>query len=162
MLYSSDAWEMVARCHRNSDGSATRLIQINVVVHDRQGQPIVGLHKEDFTLVEHGKPQQIAFFSMDSASGTPVPAPTPLPADIFTNSPAARRGVPTGTTIILLDLMNTAWTDQHYARDGLLKFLKQIEPQDRIAIFALGRRGLTLLHDYTFDASSLVERLRGA
>jgi len=141
--------------------SATRLIQINVVVHDRQGQPITGLHKEDFTLLERGKPQQIAFFSMDSASGTPAPPPTPLPADIFTNSLAARGGVPTGTTIILLDLVNTAWTDQHYARDGLLKFLKQIEPQDRIAIFALGRRGLTLLHDYTSDASSLVERLQG-
>lgn len=141
--------------------SATRLVQINVVVHDRDGRPVTDLKKEDFTVLERGKPQQIAFFAMESAAATVAPQSPSLPADTFTNTLAQRGGVPTSITIILLDLVNTAWTDQHAARDGLIKFLKQIEPQDRIAIFTLGRRGLTLLHDYTSDAASLVERLKG-
>jgi len=142
--------------------SSTRLVQINVVVHDRDGRPVADLKKEDFTVYEQGKPQPIAFFSMDSAASTAAPPPAPLPVDVFTNALAQRGGTPTSITIILLDLVNTSWADQHAARDGLLKFLNQIEPQDRIAIFTLGRRGLTLLHDYTSDATSLVARLKGA
>ena len=60
VLYSSDGCEMVARCHRNADGRAGgpatgnsarllyrhRLIQINVVVHDRQGQLITDLRED--------------------------------------------------------------------------------------------------------------------
>jgi len=142
--------------------STTRLVQINVVVH-KHGQPVTDLKKDDFVVLDHGKPQAITFFSMDSASSLAArpQAPAPLPTDIFTNLPAERGSVPTGVTVILLDLVNTGFKDQHYARDGLLKFLKQIEPEDRIAIFTLGQRGLTLLHDYTTDAASLVERLKG-
>ena len=142
--------------------SGTRLVQVNVVVHDKHGQPVTDLKKEDFTVLERGKPQQIVFFSMDSASAPPAPEPaTGLPPDVFMNRPFAQSGVPTGITIVLLDLVNTAWTDQHYAREGLVKFLQQIEPQDRIAIFALGTRGLTLMHDYTTDSASLVRLLNG-
>jgi VWFA-related protein len=140
--------------------SATRLVQINVVVHDRDGRPVTDLKKEDFTVFERGKPQQIVFFSMDSAAAAGAAQPASLPSDVFTNTLAQRAGVPTSITIILLDLVNTAWADQHAAREGLVKFLKQIEPQDRLAIFAVGRRGLTLLHDYTSDATSLVARLK--
>lgn len=141
--------------------TTTRLVQINVVVHDRHGQPLTDLAKEDFAIVDKGKPQAISFFSMDSASAVTAPPAAPMPLDVFTNFPEARGGVPTGVTVILLDLANTAWTDQHYAKDALLKFLKQIQPQDRIAIFTLGAHGLTLLHDYTTDAASLVDRLNG-
>lgn len=139
--------------------AATRVVQINVVVHDRDGQPVTNLTKDDFAVFERGERQPIAFFSMDSVAGVAAPPAVPLPSDIFTNALAQRSGAPTAVTIILLDLVNTAWANQHAARDGLLKFLKQIEPQDRIALFTLGRRGLTLLHDYTSDATSLVKRL---
>jgi VWFA-related protein len=63
---------------------------------------------------------------------------------------------------VLLDLLNTSWTDQLYARKALIKFLGQIQPQDRIAIFALGKRSLTLLHDYTTDSASLLARVKKA
>jgi hypothetical protein len=57
-------------------------------------------------------------------------------------------------------LLNTSWSDQVYARKALIKFLGQIEPQDRIAIFALGKRSLTLLHDYTTDPPRCIDRLK--
>jgi len=140
--------------------AGTRLVQLNVVVHDRHGEPVTDLKKEDFAVLERGKPQAIAFFSMDTAAQAPLPS-APLPAHIFTNVLPEHGGVPTGVTVIVLDLVNTGWADQHRARDALVKFLKQIEPQDRIAIFSLGGRGLTLLHDYTTDSAALVARLHG-
>jgi VWFA-related protein len=63
---------------------------------------------------------------------------------------------------VLLDLVNTGWANQVHARKALLNFLQQIHPLDRIAIFALGSRSLTRLHDYTTDSASLVERLQKA
>jgi VWFA-related protein len=138
---------------------STRLVEVSVVVHDSRGQPVSDLKKEDFTITERGKPQQVVFFSMASADRPAAPAP-PLPSHIFSNVVAGSSGVPTSVTVVLLDLVNTSWTDQIYARRALMKFLGQIQPQDRIAIFALGQRRLTLLHDYTTNATSLVDRLK--
>ncbi len=138
---------------------ATRLVQVSVIVHDRHGQPATDLKKDDFTITERGKPQTIRFFAMEAADRAAAPPPA-LPPHIFTNIIAHRAGVPTNVTVVLLDLLNTSFVDQQHARNALVKFLGQIQPQDRIAIYALGHRSLTLLHDYTSDASSLVGRLR--
>ena len=140
--------------------ASTRLVQVNVVVHDKHGDAITTLKKEDFTVLERGKPQQVALFSINgTASAAPV---TPLPPHIFTNAVAARGAVPTGVTVILLDLVNTGFLDQQRARESVRAFLMQIQPQDRIAIYTLGQKGLVMLHDYSSDAASLVARLHDA
>jgi VWFA-related protein len=138
--------------------AATRLVQVSVVVHDGRGQPVADLKKEDFTLTEHGKPQEVRFFSMASATAPAAPRPS-LPPHVFSNQPTQNSGVPPSVTIVLIDLLNTSWSDQIYARKALLKFLEQIQPQDRIAIMALGSGRLTVLHDYTTDAASLVAKV---
>ncbi len=141
--------------------ASAHLVQVNVVVHDSHGQPVDDLKKEDFSITEQGKPQPISFFSMTSADKAPGPAPT-LPPHIFSNVLSENREVPTSVSVVLLDLLNTSWTDQQYARKGLLKFLEQLQPQDRVAIFSLGSHSLTLLHDYTTDSASLLARLHKA
>jgi VWFA-related protein len=141
--------------------SGAHLVQVNVVVHDSHGQPVDDLKKEDFSITEQGKPQQISFFTIASAD-KPVGPAAPLPPHIFSNVLSENRDVPTSVTVVLLDLLNTSWTDQLYARKGLLKFFEQLQPQDRIAIFSLGHHSLTLLHDYTSDSASLVARLQKA
>jgi VWFA-related protein len=138
---------------------STRLVQVNVVVHDGRGAPVTDLKKEDFTVLERGRPQPISFFAMESADTLSRPAAA-LPPHVFSNVFAERAGVPTSITVILLDLLNTSWVDQQYARRGLMTFLRQVQPQDRIGIYALGARSVTLLHDYTTDASALVARLK--
>ena len=139
--------------------ASTRLVQVNVVVHDSQGRPVNDLKREDFRIDEGGQPQQIRFFSMASADDRADP-PATLPPHIFSNVFAKRVGAPTAVTVMLLDLLNTSWTDQIHARKALVAFLEQIQPQDHIAIFALGAHSLTLLHDYTTNAASLVVRLK--
>jgi VWFA-related protein len=141
--------------------ASARLVQVSVVVHDSHGHPVDDLKTSDFAVTENGKPQQISFFSMTSADKSAAP-PVALPPHIFSNVLAEKRDVPTSVTVVLIDLLNTSWTDQQYARKALLKFFQQIQPQDRVAIFALGRRSLTLLHDYTTDSASLIARLQKA
>jgi VWFA-related protein len=138
--------------------AATRLVQVNVVVHDKHGQPIADLRKEDFTVLERGKPQSIALFSLNDSGS--APAAQALPPHIFSNAVMTRSDVPTGVTVLLLDLVNTGFLDQQRARESVRAFLTQIQPQDRIAIYTLGQKGLMLVHDYTSDASSLVARLQ--
>ena len=141
--------------------AAAHLVQVNVVAHDSHGRPVDDLRKEDFSIAEQGKPQQISFFSMTSADKSAGPTPT-LPPHVFSNVLVENREVPTSVTVVLLDLLNTSWTDQLYARKGLLTFLEQLQPQDRVAIFSLGSHSLRLLHDYTTDSASLVARLHKA
>src|SRR6266540_1223058 len=111
--------------------STTRLVQVSVVVHDGRGQPVADLKKEDFSLTERGKPQQISVFSVASTSA-PASPPPELPPHIFSNALSRRAGTPASVTVVLLDLLNTSWTDQIYARKALVKFLGQIQPEDRL------------------------------
>jgi VWFA-related protein len=139
--------------------TSTRLVQVNIVVQDSHGQPVGDLTREDFAIDERGKPQQIQFFSRTSADAPAAPSAT-LPPHVFSNVFATHPDAPTSITVVLLDLLNTSWTDQRRARKALVTFLEQIRPHDRLAIFALGAHGLTLLHDYTTDSASLVAHLK--
>ena len=63
-------------------------------------------------------------------------------------------------TVILLDAVNTHWTDQSRARQSVLRFLGQVRPDDRIAIYVLSFTGIRVMHEFTRDASDLVAQLR--
>ena len=134
----------------------TRLVEINAIVRDHKG-PVEGLTKDDFTVLDNGKPQKIALFAMNSTRVL-TKAPAPLPPNVFTNIPEARRETATSATVILLDTLHTEVFDQPYAREQFVKFLRQIRPEDRVAVYALGRR-LRILNDFTNDSQRLLAAL---
>jgi VWFA-related protein len=140
--------------------STTRLVQVNVVVRDHKGHPVADLKKEDFTISEEGKPQEISFFSVESLGSLPV-TPVKIIPHLFSNRLAARSGVPPGVTVILLDSLNTTFEDQAYARSKMIEFLLDMKTGDRVAIYQLGNR-LNVVQDYTTDCSELVKHLRDA
>lgn len=135
----------------------THLVQLSVVVHDKKGQPVADLTKDDFTLLDEGQPQKIAFFSVESALAPAAPAKK-LPANYFTNRLEYRSSAPASVTAILFDALNTAFEDQVYAKNQLVKFLGQVRPEDRFALYVLGR-DLRVLHDFTTDTRSLLRVL---
>jgi VWFA-related protein len=137
--------------------STTRLVQVNVVVHGKDRKPVEGLTKGDFTVLEKGKPQRIAFFNVVK-SNQRATRNVQLPQNVFSNRFGDKASAPASVTVILLDSLNTKWEDQAYARQQVVKFLQQIQPGDRVAIYSLGR-GLQILHDYTTDSAALIERL---
>jgi len=136
--------------------ATTRLIEVNVIVRDRRGAPVRDLKKEDFQIFDNGKPQPISVFSMDS--NAVLPQAEPLPPNIFTNTLQQKGAVPSSVTVILIDSLNTPWKDQAWSKQQLVKYLKTIKPEDRVAIYALGP-GLRVLHDFTTDSSGLLKQL---
>ena len=134
----------------------TRLVQVNVVVHDKKGEPIVDLKKEDFTILDKGKEQKVAVFAVDSID-TPRKVWPKLPPNIFSNR-LQRADTPTSTTVILFDGLNTRFQDQAYARKQIVKFLGGIQPHDRVALYLLGS-DLRILHDFTNNPDHLAQAL---
>lgn len=137
--------------------TTTRLVEVNVVVKDKKGRFITDLKQEDFIVEDEGRRQQIRVFGVESAAAPSEQLRT-APAATFSNRHAERSGVSGGVTAILLDGLNTSWGDQNSARSQVVKFLLQIEPRDRIALYTLGRE-LRVLHDYTTEPAALVKAL---
>ena len=149
----------------------TRLVQVSAVVEDKKGKPVSGLKPEDFQLLDNGKPQSISFFATEAdlqreweaAPATGGSAKAKLPGNVFENRAGAEPS-PGSATVILFDALNTPIKDQIYAKAEILAFLRQLNPQDHVAVYLLTRR-LTVINEFTQDAEALlqaVERLRTA
>jgi VWFA-related protein len=138
------------------------MVQVSILAQDKKGDPVTGLTKDDFTLIDGGQPQQIAYFSEEttrlySAGILGTRGATPA-ANTFTNRYEEKTGVPTSVTVILLDALNTHSGDIVFAREQVAKFLNQLQPQDRVALYVLADR-VVVLHEFTSDASSLLRAL---
>jgi VWFA-related protein len=135
----------------------TRLVQVNVVVHDQQGRPVPDLTRGDFTVYEGGKEQPLDLFSIESDRLT-TEVPILAPGD-FSNRLDGRVGG--SVSVILFDRLNTLAQDQRQARDQLVKFLGQIQREDRVALYTLESNSIRVLHDFTNDSASLMKVLAG-
>src|SRR5271166_5779546 len=69
--------------------STVRLVQVSVVVEDKKGNPVTDLKQEDFTLLDDGKPERIAFFTAPlppaATPDQPIQRASLLPPNAFTN-----------------------------------------------------------------------------
>jgi VWFA-related protein len=140
--------------------SAARLVQVSVVVQDRNGRPVHGLTAADFEVVEGGKKHPVAHFAVQSQEAErALSASASIPAGAFTNVLDGRVG--TGATIVLFDRLNTADTDQIYARGHVIKFLQQLRPGERLGFYVLDGQYLRIVHDFTGDAAALLAMLDG-
>lgn len=64
-------------------------------------------------------------------------------------------------TLIVLDLLNTTFTDQSYARKELLKYLLQsVDRREPTGLYTLDRNGIHVVHDFTTDPGLLIAALR--
>jgi VWFA-related protein len=133
--------------------STTRLVQMSVVAVDKSGHPVLDLKKEDFRLLDENKQRDLRVFNLNSVQ----PKPRRGASGIYSN---AELSGPSAITIIVIDSMNTKWTDQSRATRQLIQFLRQIQPEDHVAIYSInGRGGFQVLHGFTRDASDLVKTL---
>lgn len=135
----------------------TQLVLIPTLVTDKSGAHISGLKKEDFTVLENGAEQKIATF--EEITSNAYRLSRPRNPNEFSNSLAgdasARR-----ITLIVLDLINTPFVDQAYARKDLLKYLTQsVDQREPTALYTLTRSGVHVVHDFTTDPRVLVAAL---
>src|SRR5579863_7395801 len=133
----------------------TRLVQVDVTVRTGKG-PVHGLTKDDFTLIERGKPQQIALFKVTEARPQARAEVQALPPGVVSNRLNQRGEAPGSVTVILVDRLNTPPTVQPYADRELLRFLQSAQKGDRIAIYTLGQQ-IRVVQDFTTDLDRLIQ-----
>src|SRR5579859_1280844 len=82
-----------------------RLVLVDVVVTSGKGDAVTGLHKEDFEVLEDGKPQTISTFEEHhGAPPTQIKMPA-LPPHVYTNFPLMQSA--DSVNVLLLDALNT-------------------------------------------------------
>lgn len=120
-------------------------------------------------MLDQGKTREISLFSLESAKSAPQPAS--LPQNTFSDLPQYGASTPSSITIVLLDNLNTlygsapgpyettpTWFEDlalTNAKAHLIEFLKQLQPQDRVAIYGLSD-SLHVLCDFTSDRDQLL------
>ncbi len=137
----------------------TRLVQLNVTARDHHGKLVPDLTKEDFVVTDQGKEQKISVVSMESTLSAPGPPAKLMPRNQFSNRLDRQSQVPTSVTVVLIDSLNTPFKDQARARHQVLQFLRQIRPEDRIALYSMSVRGIRVIHDFTNNSGALVTAL---
>ncbi len=162
--------------------SGTRLVEVEVIVRDQpvrppgvgewfkwvldSGPPFgppgalhKGLTRDDFTLLDQGKPQPIAVFRAGASSSAHPDGdkPVALPPGAVSNRQDSRGQPVNGATVILIDFLNTDFGCLGYERMGMTNLLRSFKETDsRIALYTLGEK-MHVLHDFTDDPQKLTD-----
>ena len=136
--------------------SKVTLIEVPVVVRDKNGKAVGTLRQEDFQLFDKGKPQVISKFSVERPDGgkaiTQVSsAKAEGPAG--ENTDAAPVITPDHFVAFLYDDLHMAFADLVYTRKATQKYIDtNLKPGDRVGIFTTS--GRTML-EFTDDRDLL-------
>ncbi len=141
----------------------SRLVQVNVIVQDKDGNPVTDLTKDDFTLFDKGQQQQIALFAQPTHTASTISAASlPDAPNFFSNRVEGSSERANSVTVILMDAVNTRFHDLAYVRARVVAFIHSLKPQDQVAIYLLTPSKLHTLHDFTNDRETLVRSVGGA
>jgi VWFA-related protein len=150
----------------------TNLVQVDVTIVDRNGQPVSDLTPADFEVTEDGKPQKITNLSfITPASLQPRPAvtvpaakrakgvaPEPPPPPVNLRPDQVRRAI-----ALVVDDLGLSFESSHFVRRALKKFVdEEMQPGDLVAIVRTGA-GIGALQQFTADKRMLyaaIERVR--
>jgi len=132
-----------------------RTVLVDVVVLDKNNQPVPGLHREDFQILEDGKPQDVTFFEQNFATvrdAANAAANRTLPPNTFTNVPPILPN--NAVNLLLMDGLNTPLADQAYVHKQMVRYLASVPPDIRVGIFLLSEK-LRIIQGFTQDSALL-------
>lgn len=144
----------------------TNLVQLDVVVTDKQGRQVVDLTPEDFEIREDGRAQTISNFSYISTAGPAAPAQTATaaaavapPAPREYKAPARPvRLTPRDvrrTIVLLVDDLGLSFESTARIKPKLHEFIDtQLQPNDLVAIIRTGG-DVGALQQFTTDRRQL-------
>jgi Ca-activated chloride channel homolog len=106
--------------------SRARLVEVSATIADRKGNPVDGLGKERFQILDNGKPQEIFSFERDSD-------------DL--------------TVAVLLDTTGSMADALASVKNAVSGFLDEMRPGDSVGVFAFSA-SLVTLQDFTTDKNA--------
>ena len=133
------------------------MVVLDVAVTDKSGRPVSNLTRSDFTITEDKTPQMTADFERPDQHRYSIATEDGKPDE----RERSGRSVASAVTILVIDCLNTEFTDTAYAREMVTKYLRTHGPRlaQPTAIMMIADTQLELVHDYTEDAAALEEAL---
>jgi VWFA-related protein len=111
------------------------LVKVDVVVSDKAGNPVTGLTKDDFTILDQGQPQAINSFKVVDVQDVPHDHPTTGRPRVTTNVGAQDRAG--RSFVILFDNLHMTPLGAQRAKTAVAAFLdKGLHPGDRVTLAA--------------------------
>lgn len=135
-------------------------VAVEAVVTDGKDQPVPGLTKDDFTIVEGGRPQTISDFEfvsvpvahrgLDPASTEIAPEP-----DVVTNLPSSRVS---RQFVVVIDDLHLLAIDTLAVKRILTEFVNSLTTDDEVALVFIRRSDLSF--DFTRDPGRLLSAIK--
>jgi VWFA-related protein len=137
----------------------SQLVVLDVSVIDKAGNPVESLGRDDFTVYEAGQPQTIRSFdppATHKVAATLAAESVRGMADVQRLMPAAP------VTLLVLDELNTEFTDMAFARSAVAKYLNAQPPTltQPTALLVATDTSFAQVLDYTLDRAALLTALK--
>jgi VWFA-related protein len=134
-----------------------RVVNVEVVVTDRDGNRVHGLLPQDFVLEVDGEPTPITFFN-EVVGGTVAAASAGA-----VSVPGATAGAPLGTSfLVFVDDYFTIGRERDQVLDALQAQVGNLSPHDRMAVVAYDGRRLEMLTSWTSSKPALERAFEAA
>jgi VWFA-related protein len=136
-------------------------VTVDVVVVDKKGNPVTGLTKDDFTLLDEGQPQTLLNFDVVTVEEQQA-VQANAPACGFATNTAPR--LPGRTFVVVFDNLNLTPLNAQRAKGAVLALLeKGLRPGDRVMLAATagGAWWTTTMPEGREDLIALLKGLDG-
>jgi VWFA-related protein len=151
--------------------TSTRLVVLNVFAKDKSGKDLTNLNKQDFTVLEDGKPQTISIFELQRLDKEQPPhgnaiAATPPSTEakaqvIATKAAGQIQYRDRRLLVFFFDMSSMPPQDQIRAGKAALKFIDdQMKPADMVALMTFGSK-LEVKQDFTDNREDLRAAIKG-
>ena len=115
-------------------GVRTEIVRLDAVVTDASGKPVSNLTREDFQVLEDGKPQRITNFLLVGRRQAPSSEPT-LREPTRSGAPGRPDSGSTRYIVIVVDDLHMARETVDPAKQALQRFVgEQVAPEDQLAL----------------------------
>jgi len=136
---------------------AAREVLLDVVVTDKDGQPVTGLTAADFSVSEEGDAQKLTHLEehrpLDAAALARMKAAPAMPPNTFTNFMPVENT--NASTVVLMDALDQNMQTQMELRQQLIDYLKHMQPGTPIALFQLDTE-MRLIQGFSADPKVLL------
>ncbi|MEO8197843.1 MAG: VWA domain-containing protein [Thermoanaerobaculia bacterium] len=137
-----------------------RVINVEVVVTDKQGLPVTGLQPGDFTLKIDGEELPIQYFT-EVRGGDAIEGPADEP--IIPGVPELAPGTPVGTSyLVFIDDFYSLARDRDKVIEKIAADLGRLRPEDRMAVVAYDGLRLEMLSSWSQSVPELERVFRKA